>query len=94
MRASHRLSRRSQLFGTLDVGGKYFKNDGRSKQWSEETDGINSSEIRFQGIEDLGGGLKAGFNLRSGIDSRHRHPGQRHQVLESSRDRQPVQQCG
>jgi predicted porin len=56
-----------QLFGTLDVGGKYLKNDGRSKQWSEETDGINSSEIRFQGIEDLGGGLKAGFNLRSGI---------------------------
>jgi hypothetical protein len=57
-----------QLFGTLDVGGKYLKNDGRSKQWSEETDGINSSEIRFQGIEDLGGGLKAGFNLRSGIN--------------------------
>ena len=56
-----------QLFGTLDVGGKLLKNDGRSKQWSEETDGINSSEIRFQGIEDLGGGLKAGFNLRSGI---------------------------
>ena len=57
-----------QLFGTLDVGGKYIKNDGRSKQLSEETDGVNSSEIRFQGIEDLGGGLKAGFNLRSGIN--------------------------
>jgi len=56
-----------QLFGTLDVGGKMLKNDGRSKQWTEQTDGINSSEIRFQGIEDLGGGLKAGFNLRSGI---------------------------
>jgi len=57
-----------QLFGTLDVGGKYLKNDGRDKQWSESTDGVNSSEIRFQGIEDLGGGLKAGFNLRSGIN--------------------------
>ncbi|HSC65651.1 MAG TPA: porin, partial [Caldimonas sp.] len=57
-----------QLFGTLDVGGKYLKNDGRSKQLSESTDGVNSSEIRFQGIEDLGGGLKAGFNLRSGIN--------------------------
>jgi predicted porin len=56
------------LFGTLDVGGKYLKNSGRTKQLSEETDGINSSEIRFQGIEDLGGGLKAGFNLRSGIN--------------------------
>ncbi len=57
-----------QLFGTLDVGAKYLKNSGHSRQLSEETDGINSSEIRFQGIEDLGGGLKAGFNLRSGIN--------------------------
>ena len=57
-----------QLFGTLDVNGRYLKNDGRDKQWSEGTDGVNSSEIRFQGIEDLGGGLKAGFNLRSGIN--------------------------
>jgi predicted porin len=57
-----------QLFGTLDVGVKYLKNSGRSRQYSEETDGINSSEIRFQGIEDLGGGLKAGFNIRSGMN--------------------------
>jgi predicted porin len=56
------------LFGTLDVGAKYLKNSGQSRQLSEETDGINSSEIRFQGVEDLGGGLKAGFNLRSGIN--------------------------
>jgi len=57
-----------QLFGTLDVGVKYIKNSGRDRAISEETDGINSSEIRFQGIEDLGGGLKAGFNLRSGVN--------------------------
>ena len=56
------------LFGTVDVGAKYLKNSGSSKRLSEETDGINSSEVRFQGIEDLGGGLKAGFNLRSGIN--------------------------
>jgi len=57
-----------QLFGTLDVNGRYLKNDGRDRQLSMGTDGVNSSEIRFQGIEDLGGGLKAGFNLRSGIN--------------------------
>jgi predicted porin len=56
------------LFGTLDVGGRYVKNTGRSRQIMEETDGINSSELRFQGIEDLGGGLKAGFNVRSGMN--------------------------
>ena len=47
---------------------KWLKNDGRDRQLSESTDGVNSSEIRFQGIEDLGSGLKAGFNLRSGIN--------------------------
>jgi len=57
-----------QLFGTLDLNGRYIKNDGRDRQLSMGTDGVNSSEIRFQGIEDLGGGLKAGFNLRSGIN--------------------------
>src|SRR5206468_9152573 len=56
------------LFGTLDVGPKYLKNSGRARQLSEQTDGINSSELRFQGIEDLGGGLKAGFNVRSGMN--------------------------
>jgi predicted porin len=56
------------LFGTLDVGARYLKNSGQSRQLQEETDGVNSSEIRFQGVEDLGGGLKAGFNLRSGIN--------------------------
>jgi predicted porin len=57
-----------QLFGTLDVGAKYLKNSGRSRQLSESTDGVNSSEVRLQGIEDLGGGLKAGFNIRSGFN--------------------------
>ena len=57
-----------QLFGTLDVNARYIRNDGRDRAFTQSTDGINSSELRFQGIEDLGGGLKAGFNLRSGIN--------------------------
>lgn len=57
-----------QLFGTIDVGAKYLKNSGSSRQLSESTDGVNSSEVRLQGIEDLGGGLKAGFNIRSGFN--------------------------
>jgi predicted porin len=56
------------LFGTLDVNARWLKNDGHDRYVTQSTDGINSSEIRFQGIEDLGGGLKAGFNLRSGIN--------------------------
>jgi predicted porin len=57
-----------QLFGTLDVNARYIKNEGRDKSYSQGVDGINSSEIRLQGIEDLGGGLKAGFNIRSGFN--------------------------
>jgi predicted porin len=56
------------LFGTLDVAGKYVKADGQDRRVSESTDGINSSQLGFRGIEDLGGGLKAGFLLLSGIN--------------------------
>ena len=53
-------------------------------------DGINSSQLGFRGVEDLGGGLKAGFNLLAGVNAdtgTHER-----QVLQPSFDRQPVQQ--
>ncbi|MEO7336206.1 MAG: porin, partial [Caldimonas sp.] len=54
------------LYGTLDVNGRYVKSDGQSRRLSEATDGINSSQLGFRGVEDLGGGLKAGFTLLTG----------------------------
>ena len=51
------------LYGTLDMSGKFVKNDGTSRRLSLGTNGINSSQLGFRGVEDLGGGLKAGFNL-------------------------------
>jgi predicted porin len=56
------------LFGTLDVNGRYVKADGRDRALTEGTDGINSSQLGLRGVEDLGGGLKAGFTLLSGIN--------------------------
>jgi len=56
------------LYGTLDLNGRYVKNDGSPRRLSESTDGINSSQLGFKGIEDLGGGLKAGFVLLAGIN--------------------------
>jgi predicted porin len=56
------------LYGTLDVNARYVKADGRSRQLSEGTDGINSSQLGFKGTEDLGGGLKAGFVLLAGTN--------------------------
>ncbi len=60
------------LYGTLDLAGRYVKADGQTRRYSEVTNGINSSQLGFRGIEDLGGGLKAGFVLLgdlAGIDS-------------------------
>jgi predicted porin len=55
------------LYGTVDLNGRYVKNDGVDKRWSLGRDGINSSQLGFRGIEDLGGGLKAGFLLLSSV---------------------------
>ena len=56
------------LYGTLDVNGRYVKADGRDRSLTQGTDGINSSQLGFRGVEDLGGGLKAGFVLLAGVN--------------------------
>ena len=57
------------LYGTIDLNGRYIKNDGSAKRVSLSQDGINSSQLGFRGVEDLGGGLKASFVLLSGINA-------------------------
>ena len=57
------------LYGTIDLNAKYVKNDGSAKRLSLSQDGINSSQLGFRGIEDLGGGLKAGFVLLAGVNA-------------------------
>jgi predicted porin len=57
------------LYGTIDLNGKYVKNDGSSRRYSMGQDGINSSQLGFKGTEDLGGGLKAGFVLLAGVNA-------------------------
>src|SRR5438105_13924062 len=48
------------LFGVVDVNVKSVKNaDTTTRQVG--TDGLASSRLGFRGIEDLGGGLQAGF---------------------------------
>lgn len=60
------------LFGILDVGvGEVRNKDGASgittARKEMRTDGINSSRLGFRGVEDLGGGMKAGFWLEAGL---------------------------
>jgi predicted porin len=57
------------LYGTVDLNARYVKNDGSARRLSLSQDGINSSQLGFRGIEDLGGGLKAGFVLLAGVNA-------------------------
>jgi predicted porin len=57
------------LYGTIDLNGRYVNNDGSAKRWSMGQDGINSSQLGFNGVEDLGGGLKASFVLLGGVNA-------------------------
>jgi len=55
------------LFGVLDANVRNIKNGGNNI-WQEGTDGYNSSRLGFRGVEDLGGGLKAGFWLETALN--------------------------
>ena len=57
------------LFGVVDVNAHYVKNDAAKRRVSLSTDGINSSRLGFRGVEDLGGGMKAGFWLEGGVNA-------------------------
>ena len=52
----------------LDVNAKYVKN-GDDNLKSLGANGANTSRLGFRGVEDLGGGLKAGFWLETGLNS-------------------------
>lgn len=56
------------LYGTIDLVGRYVKNDGSTRRLSLSQDGLNNSQLGLRGSEDLGGGLKAGFTLLSTLN--------------------------
>jgi predicted porin len=52
-------------FGVVDLSLRYVKNDDATYQLAQ--DGMSASRLGFRGVEDLGGGLKAGFWLEGAI---------------------------
>jgi len=55
------------IFGTMDVGARHVEN-GAGALYTISSHGASTSKIGFRGLEDLGGGLQAGFWLESQID--------------------------
>ncbi len=62
------------LFGVVDMSVKYVDQGGQSLT-SLSQDGIASSRLGFRGVEDLGGGMKAGFHLEGGLNPDTGTPG-------------------
>ena len=64
------------LFGIVDTGVGYIDNGGNEvagstagqNKYGMTTSGNATSRLGFRGVEDLGGGLKAGFWLEGQID--------------------------
>jgi predicted porin len=62
------------LFGIVDAG--YAVGNGSiSDKTSMRNSGYNSSRLGFRGVEDLGGGMKAGFHLEGALSNDDGTPG-------------------
>ncbi|MFG5777843.1 porin [Comamonas sp. J-3] len=57
------------LFGIVDAGLTYSKASGSDAIYGMSNSGNLTSRIGFRGMEDLGGGLKAGFWLEGGFNN-------------------------
>jgi predicted porin len=55
------------LFGIVDLNLRNQDNGSAGSRKTMSTDGMNSSRLGFRGVEDLGGGMKAGFWIEGGL---------------------------
>ncbi|SAK49045.1 outer membrane protein (porin) [Caballeronia fortuita] len=56
------------LYGVADEGITYGNNVGGGAQWAAASGTMSGSRFGLRGVEDLGSGLKAVFNLENGYD--------------------------
>jgi predicted porin len=56
------------LYGTLDEGLTYLSNVNGKQLWQMESGNLFATSFGLKGTEDLGGGMKAVFQLESGFD--------------------------
>jgi predicted porin len=56
------------LFGVVDMSVRNVTNGKTGSETTLAQDGIASSRLGFRGVEDLGGGMRAGFWLEAGVN--------------------------
>ncbi|MDE1180232.1 porin [Paraburkholderia sp.] len=57
------------LYGSLDAGVAYISNAGGHAKYIEEQGNMQPDRWGFKGVEDLGGGMKAIFQLENGFST-------------------------
>lgn len=57
------------LYGSMDAGVAYVSNQGGHSKWIAEQGGTQPDRWGLRGAEDLGGGLKAIFQLENGFST-------------------------
>lgn len=57
------------VYGVLDTYMAYTDADGKGRMRSVDSGGYQASRVGFRGVEDLGGGLRASFQLENGFGS-------------------------
>jgi len=57
------------LFGIVDLNARSQKNGSAGEYKTLSQDGINSSRLGFRGVEDLGGGMRAGFWIEGALSA-------------------------
>lgn len=55
------------LYGKIDIGGVLESGSAKGKTLRVSTGVSGGSRIGFKGVEDLGGGMKAGFQIETGF---------------------------
>ena len=55
------------LFGVVDLAARQVKNGASGSLKTLSGDGNAASRLGFRGVEDIGGGMRAGFWLESGL---------------------------
>jgi predicted porin len=57
------------LYGIVDTSFQHFRAGGVGTQNAVGSGGLSTSRLGFRGVEDLGGGLRAGFWLESSLNT-------------------------